>query len=197
MITATYDGSQRKIYKDGLLIGRETKTGAIGIVGTNAAYIGSASGTSEFFKGLIDDVKIYNRALSQGDVEARYKKDSLVGYWKFDDVGTTITSDYSGNGNNGTLTNMSGASSYVDGQIGKSLSFDGVNDYVSIGNPASLDMNTSDFSLNTWIKLNTRPSVYAGILTYRNNAYQNGGKGYHLGINESGQFNAGLSDGDV
>ena len=54
--------------------------------------------------------------------------------------GTTWT-DLSGNGNNGTLTNGVG---YNSGNLG-SLSFDGINDYVNLGN--ILNIGTGQFSI--------------------------------------------------
>ena len=35
-------------------------------------YIGSQAGTKEFFKGLIQDIKIYNRNLSMTEKEIQY-----------------------------------------------------------------------------------------------------------------------------
>jgi hypothetical protein len=57
--------------------------------------------------------------------------------------GTTWT-DLSGNGNNGTLLNGVGYNS----NNGGSLVFDGVNDYVSCGNPSSLNFGTGNFTLS-------------------------------------------------
>ncbi len=103
-----------------------------------------------YFSGGIDEVKMYKRALSNKEIKENYKKDSLVGYWKFDDVGTSVTVDYSGNGNNGTLTNMSGALSYHDGQVGKALEFDGVDEYVTIN---STEFTTSEsHTFSVWQK---------------------------------------------
>jgi hypothetical protein len=63
----------------------------------------------------------------------------LVGYWSFDEGSGNIARDYSGNGNNGTLYNFNftATSGWVDGKVGKALSFDGVDDYVNVGNPSS------------------------------------------------------------
>jgi hypothetical protein len=53
----------------------------------------------------------------------------------------TIWTDLSGNGNNGTLVNGVG---YNSGNLG-SLSFDGVNDYVSLSQNITLDFNKTFF----------------------------------------------------
>lgn len=61
--------------------------------------------------------------------------------------------DISGHGNHGTLTNMTNAA-WVAGKNGHALDFDGVDDYVNVGNPAdgSLDFGTGAFSASVWVK---------------------------------------------
>ncbi|MDT7858772.1 MAG: LamG domain-containing protein [Candidatus Aenigmarchaeota archaeon] len=82
------------------------------------------------------DVKVRNCNLLNG----------LVLWLPMDEGSGTITYDYSGYGNNGTLYNgtnicsnppTSGCPTWVDGKIGKALSFDGSDDYVTIGNVGS------------------------------------------------------------
>jgi len=66
----------------------------------------------------------------------------LVGYWSFDEATGTIAYDKSGYGNNGTLYNFNwtATSGWATGKVGGALSFDGVNDYVSIANTSSLQI---------------------------------------------------------
>ena len=76
----------------------------------------------------------------------------LVGYWSFDDGSGTTAEDFSPSGTNtGTLTN---GPTWVDGKLGKALSFDGISTYVSLGNPGNspLNVGTSDFTIASWIK---------------------------------------------
>ena len=75
----------------------------------------------------------------------------LVGYWSFNEGTSTIALDYSGNKNKGTLVN---GPTWVNGKQGKALSFDGVNGYVNIGDPANgvLDVGTNDFTVSVWAK---------------------------------------------
>ena len=75
----------------------------------------------------------------------------LVGYWTFNEGTSTVALDYSGNKNKGTLT---GGSTWVNGKQGKALNFDGGNDYVDMGDPASgiLDFGTGDFTVSVWAK---------------------------------------------
>ncbi|MBI4094803.1 MAG: prepilin-type N-terminal cleavage/methylation domain-containing protein [Candidatus Liptonbacteria bacterium] len=80
------------------------------------------------------------------------KASGLVGYWNFDEGSGTTANDSSGNTNTGTLTNME-LTDWVDGKQNKALSFDGVNEYVSLGSNASLA--PTDITVEAWFKLNT------------------------------------------
>jgi len=94
-----------------------------------AQYNGATPAYS--FKGIIDDVRIYNRVLSASEVAALYKlglataapanNTGLVGYWSLDnsDINGTTAYDRSGKGNNGTLTN---SPTKVAGKLGQGLS---------------------------------------------------------------------------
>jgi len=83
----------------------------------------------------------------------------LVGHWTFDgpDITTSIL-DKSGNGNNGGFGGGSTSSAKVAGKLGQGLQFDGVNDYVDMGNPASLQ-TTGDLTLSVWIKPTSFPGT--------------------------------------
>ncbi len=60
----------------------------------------------------------------------------LVGCWLMNEGSGNIIQDCSGNGNNGTLTNMvpqTSVSGWVPGIDGPAINFDGVNDFISVG----------------------------------------------------------------
>lgn len=66
-ITAVYDGSDMKLYTDGVLIGSRWKTGSI--VGPKGKFsVGSMNRTREFYHGAIDEIRFYNRALDSAEV---------------------------------------------------------------------------------------------------------------------------------
>ncbi len=67
-VSGTYDGSELKIYLDGGIRATTVHTGAIEI-GTENLTIGTNSEESgRFYNGFIDDVRVYNRALSDGEI---------------------------------------------------------------------------------------------------------------------------------
>lgn len=68
LVTATYDGTTRKIYINGVLSNSDTPTGSP-TTNSQALTLGSEAG-SFAFKGLIDDVRVYNRALNRSEIAA-------------------------------------------------------------------------------------------------------------------------------
>jgi hypothetical protein len=74
--------------------------------------------------------------------------------------------DLSSNGYNGTLTNGPTFNSANNG----SISLDGIDDYVNIGNQANLQMGTGDFTVCLWIKINNPPVSALNILIWSKNA---------------------------
>jgi hypothetical protein len=134
--------------------------------------------------GSLDDIAIYNRALSQQEITALYQganttsncltlpsnlQQGLVGYWPF--CGNAL--DESGNGNHGTVN---GATLTTDrfGSNGNSFQFDGLNDWINMpsGNNPSLNV-TGSFTLGFWIK--TTQGTDAGCIGFGDNLNSSNG----------------------
>ncbi|NCI46602.1 HYR domain-containing protein [Sediminibacterium sp. WSJ-3] len=115
-LAATYDGFYMRIFIDGVLAGSLAASGNIK-VNTNPVTLGNQTGyTNEYFTGSLDEVRIWNRALSaceisnSKDCELSGSETGLAAYYKFNQgqVGVanaleTTAYDASPNGNNGTL----------------------------------------------------------------------------------------------
>ncbi len=67
-VAGTYDGSALKLYVNGSLAATTPVGGAIP-VSAGALRVGGNSLWGEYFRGRIDDVRIYNRALSASEVQ--------------------------------------------------------------------------------------------------------------------------------
>ena len=67
-LAATYDGATLKLYVGGTLVGSKAATGAI-TTSTNPLQIGGDSIYSQYFAGVIDEVRIYNTALTQAQIQ--------------------------------------------------------------------------------------------------------------------------------
>lgn len=80
-----------------------------------------------------------------------------VVHLRFDESNGTTATDSSGNGWNGTLNNGPTWASGSDGKINHAVSLDGIDDYVSL--PAGVVSNLNDFTISTWVKLNSVPAA--------------------------------------
>jgi hypothetical protein len=68
-IAGTYDGATVKLYVNGALAGSQAVTGNI-LTSTGALRIGGNAVWGEYFAGLIDEVRVYNTALTQIQIQA-------------------------------------------------------------------------------------------------------------------------------
>jgi fibronectin type 3 domain-containing protein len=75
-LTGTYDGTTLRFYVNGALISSRAVTGALRVT-TGALQLGGNTIWSEWFKGRIDEVRIYNRALSAAEIAV--DRDNPVG----------------------------------------------------------------------------------------------------------------------
>ena len=125
--------------------------------------------------GLVDDIAIYNRALTPEEISQLYTgaeepvatctplapnlQNGLVGYWPF----CGNANDESGNGNNGVVNGATLAEDRF-GNAGSAFSFDGVDDYVTVeGNSQFEFMLSSSYTVNYWVNLNTIQGTQAFI----------------------------------
>ena len=69
-LAMTYDGSVQRLYVNGVLAGTHAQTGNMAVGNQPLRIGGNGSFPGEFFKGLIDEVKVYNRALTAAEILA-------------------------------------------------------------------------------------------------------------------------------
>lgn len=70
---ATFDGQVMRVFLDGVQIAELPRAGEITANLAVPGYIGSSSGTGEYFQGALDDLRIYTRALTPSEVAALYR----------------------------------------------------------------------------------------------------------------------------
>ena len=72
LVGFTFDGSYIRIFLNGNLDNTPYYTPGTIDTSIDPLYIGTAGGSAEFFSGLIDEVRIYNRALSPVEIKAHF-----------------------------------------------------------------------------------------------------------------------------
>jgi len=178
-----YDGTMNYLYVDGKVDATEESTGLI-TVSTYPLFIGNNSqNTDREWTGLIDEVMIYNRALSEPEVMYLAGKratpvdpgtNGLVAYYALENN----TDDSSGNELHGTIF---GEPTYVEGPpgYGTAMAFDGVDDYVDFGNDPLFDI-TEQVTLALWVNtqdigtLQDNPWLGKGDTSYMIKGYREG-----------------------
>lgn len=184
-ILLSYDGSTLRLYINGELV---DSVSANGPVTYNSYGLGLGrwhSSNGDYLSGSLDEVRIYNRALSEGEVRSLYNwAPGPVGYWDFNENTGTTANDRSGNGNTGTLTN---SPTWSAGKFGSALNFNGASKRVTIATPVGASGETT---LSLWYKR----SESDASSTWRTLAGDISANIHHL-ISRSTTRNLGIWDG--
>ncbi|MCW9681574.1 hypothetical protein FJR41_012355, partial [Dolichospermum planctonicum UHCC 0167] len=107
-VAATYDGAKLSLYINGQL---DTSVDWVGTLLQNnyPVKIGRELNAWTPFAGQIDDVRIWNVARTQTQIQANLNKTltgtetGLAGYWNFNNITGNTATDLTTNGNNGTI----------------------------------------------------------------------------------------------
>jgi len=228
-ITLTFDSQNSKLIK-GYLNGKLVSSIGISsqvVPNNNPLYIGKGySGENGNMNGLIDEVKVYNYALTDDEIKQDYNQGSAISFGSSNQTigGTTTSLDYcipgdtsfcaspvaewkmdDGTGVSAKDTsgnNLNGTitgATWTQGKIGKALNFNGNSNYVEISSTPS---DVSSFTISTWVKaINGSTSDGYGYIVHRSNTYSIGGSVYFLGINPLGNYvgavNGNYANGDT
>lgn len=103
---------------------------------------------TQFFPGRLDDVQMFDHALTAADVIDVYGDKPAI-RWEFEEGAGTTTADSSGSANTGTLT---GSPAWTtSGHTGNAITFDGVDDRVSTTTPPV--RTDQSFTVSAWAYL--------------------------------------------
>jgi hypothetical protein len=86
---------------------------------------------------------------------------NLIGAWGFDETSGTSATDASGRGHTGTVTG--GATRTTGGKFGGAISFDGIDDLVTVADTNALDL-TSGMTLEAWVRPTAIGSAWRSVL---------------------------------
>src|SRR5207244_645552 len=127
---------------------------------TSTLQIG-ASQFGEYFNGLIDEVRVYDRALSPPDIQAlSAATPTPVASWKLDESSGSVAADASGNGNTATL---GAGSAWAPGVTGGAIQLDGVSGQLSVADSPSLNPSGA-FSVAAWVEPKAAASDFRAVV---------------------------------
>ena len=176
LITITYDGATIKRYDDNQLV--EQKKYSDGITFNNESlYIGvNGNSYDNFFKGALDDLRIYTRTLTYDDIDALYQEGvkankelieptkQLVAYYPFD----SNLKDSSSFENEAEKVAVGGTTKYVIGMNGQAITMSKGN-YIRIPNADQLNFDY-EYTMSFWMKSTHSNEQNAPILYQLNPA---------------------------
>lgn len=185
-ITATLNNTSGKIYINGVLNNAgavttpmSSSSGVQMVIGNDSA--GTYGGQ---FPGTIDEVRVYNRALSESEVRALYSFAAPpVGSWNLNENSGTDANDTSGNSNTLTLTNTP---SWTPGKLGSGVAFSGSDQHLLRADDPDFDFaDDADMTVSTWFR-HTTASAQEVILSKYNEA------GYKIIMESDGDITCAL-----
>ena len=181
-VTLVRDSDNVIFYVNGVNIGSGTGESRSSSADVDRTLIGARYFNDQVmwsFNGLIDDLNIYNYALSESEITELYNVEDpkqLIGSWSFND-GTA--NDESGNNNHGTIN---GATLTTDrfGNESSAYSFDGVDDIIEFGDVDEFEITKG--SIATWFKF-ADSDTWSNIVAKINDQ-----TGYKLGISAANEL---------
>jgi len=147
-VAAIFDPSGvTKLFKNGALIETWTQVGHNPVNGH--VTVGALPGGGAHFDGRIDDVRVFDHAIRDEDVQLIYASAPILQLHLDEPAGATAFQDSSGNRNDGACTGTSCPHTGLKGRVGLSPRFDGVNDGIRVFDDWLLDL--SSFSVGAWV----------------------------------------------
>jgi PKD repeat protein len=150
-----------RLYVDGQLVATRSEPARNGdnsaplLFGVHAIFPDGR--ISDPYPGLVDQVRIFERALSDVEVQAILNSDrtglcgaqcapfpGMVSWWRGEGDATDLLGS-----NQGTVQ---GGVAFSPGKVGAAFSFDGVDDIIIVNDSSNLRIGTGEMTLEAWIK---------------------------------------------
>lgn len=161
-LIVVWSGSGVVDYVDGVSNGSSANTSNFN-ASTGPTEIGNLGGSGiTYWKGSIDDVRIYNRALTSSEIaqlsgeysnsklSAASGEKGLAGWWKFDG-NTKDSTPYADN----AVSNTGVLAADRRGRANSAYSFNGTNQCMTIPNTSNINIDT--YTISVWINTTQTP----------------------------------------
>ncbi|MFL6119080.1 LamG-like jellyroll fold domain-containing protein, partial [Actinophytocola sp.] len=161
-VTGVYDApaNQLRLYVNGVPSGTVTKANVAPENSGGPVRIGRTMWDShpdvDFVTGSIDEVKIYDRVVSDAEIAAAVNRDNVqVGYWKFDETSGTTAANAVPGGSKAVL--RGGAHFAQNGAVHGALQIDDQGDVAQTDGPVL--RTDQSFSVALWARLDRSPET--------------------------------------
>ncbi|MEW2067392.1 LamG-like jellyroll fold domain-containing protein [Streptomyces sp. NPDC007346] len=157
---------------------------------------GSYSGVKKsFFPGTVDELQIFDRAVSQAEIDKLYAKQPVgdpgspaVAIFPLDEEADAT--EIRGQGGVLPATYTGGVTTGVPGIAGKAAQFDGSTGYARVGRTSGPHVNTSrSFSVSAWAKMDATKPNQAGIIAAQTGNHAPGFELYYSAAYDRWAFN--------
>jgi hypothetical protein len=189
-VAGVFDGSTKYLFVDGNL---DASVGATGSITANDYLVNiaeNAESTGRYFNGLIDEVRIWNIARTQTQIQDNMNtvmtgnESGLVAYYKFDQSDSPYLWDYTGNDNLGSLNNMDNAdwvtsgwnpgfdvtwTGSTDSDWTNSGNWDGDSETPDYNDDVVIPVNSNDPAIGTAVQINNLTINSGASLTVAHN----------------------------
>ena len=78
-VVGTYDGSQSRVYYDGELVASRPASGSIDLTNATIRVGCEVWKNHSFWQGYIDEIRIYDRAISESEIQSLYNEGDWTG----------------------------------------------------------------------------------------------------------------------
>lgn len=175
-VVVVADSMSLNIFVDGQPDGTvDISSAIIGEDPQNNFAIGSDSDNESFFIGLIDELRIYNRALSNAEIQELYStnvpvdlNEGLIAHYPFDGTADDLLGNFD--------AQVHGATPAPDrfGNSNGAFNFDGLDDFIRAEN---FSLTTSEISISVWANNYDIPAWYRSLISLHSGeiGYENNG----------------------
>jgi hypothetical protein len=186
-LAATWDGDTVRIYVDGALMSSSPLKTPMKKDNHPVEIGRDTGGLTDWYQGKLDEVRIYNRALTSAEVNALYS-DGLVAYYPLNGN----ANDASGNGNNGILNGGITWVADYNANAGHAAHFNGTDGYISVPNSPSMQIGTNSMTITLLFNCEATPQIPAPFIG-KNNTSDEPAQ-YTLQLNPLTEIHFGITD---
>ncbi len=164
-VVLVHDGAKDKIFVNGVLANQKDVVGALNHTSQPLGIGNNPIDAGNYFKGSLDDIQVYNRALSDSEVAALYAAqsaapvitDELVANYTFDGNTNDVTPFHNNAASNGAQL--------TDDRFNRAnhaYRFNGLNSEITAAN--SPQLNSDYATVSFWINVNELPGTGEAFL---------------------------------